>query len=29
MLKIYGSLQCPDCVECKEALENFAIVFPP
>ena len=27
MLKIYGSLQCPDCVECKEALEKAGVEF--
>ena len=27
MLKIYGSLQCPDCVECKTALEEAGVEF--
>lgn len=27
MLKIYGSLQCPDCVECKAALEKAGVEF--
>lgn len=29
MLKIYGTLRCPDCVECLEALdkENIAYLF--
>ena len=27
MLKIYGSALCPDCVKCKEALENAGVPF--
>ena len=27
MLKIYGSALCPDCVKCKEALEQAGVPF--
>lgn len=27
MLKIYGSLRCPDCVKCKEDLEASCVRF--
>lgn len=27
MLKIYGSLMCPDCVECKADLEKAGVAF--
>ena len=27
MLKIYGSPLCPDCVKCKEELENAGVGF--
>ena len=27
MLKVYGSLQCKDCVACKEAFEQKGIPF--
>lgn len=27
MLKIYGSAMCPDCVKCKEALEQAGVPF--
>lgn len=27
MLKVYGSLLCPDCVACKEAFESNAVEF--
>ena len=27
MLKIYGSALCPDCVKCKEALEQANVPF--
>lgn len=27
MLKIYGSPLCPDCVKCKDALENASVPF--
>ena len=27
MLKIYGSMQCPDCVECCEDLRRSEIAF--
>lgn len=27
MLKIYGSLQCPDCVKCKEDLTRAGVEF--
>lgn len=27
MLKIYGSLLCPDCVRCKEDLSAAGVVF--
>ena len=29
MLKIYGSMLCPDCVECCNALEKAQIPFVP
>lgn len=27
MLKIYGTLQCPDCVRCKADLEKAGVEF--
>ena len=27
MLKIYGSMQCPDCVECCEDLKKSGVSF--
>lgn len=27
MLKVYGSLLCPDCVACKQAFEEKGIAF--
>ena len=27
MLKIYGSLLCPDCVKCKKELEEAGVEF--
>lgn len=27
MLKVYGSLLCPDCVSCKTSFENRGIPF--
>ena len=27
MLKIYGTLQCPDCVQCKAELEKAGVAF--
>lgn len=27
MLKIYGSMLCPDCVECCEALTSAGVAF--
>lgn len=27
MLKVYGSLLCPDCIACKEAFEASAVEF--
>ena len=27
MLKIYGSMQCPDCVECCEDLKTSGVSF--
>lgn len=27
MLKIYGSMLCPDCVACRKALEEAGIVY--
>lgn len=27
MLKIYGSMQCPDCVECKNDLDRCNIEY--
>ena len=27
MLKVYGSLLCPDCVACKKAFEEKGIAF--
>lgn len=27
MLKIYGSLQCPDCVQCREDLTRAGVEF--
>lgn len=27
MLKIYGSMQCPDCVECRQDLDNAGIEY--
>ncbi len=27
MLKIYGSMQCPDCVECRKELDEAKIAY--
>lgn len=27
MLKIYGSMQCPDCVKCKEDLDKAGVAY--
>lgn len=27
MLKIYGSMQCPDCVECRAALDRAEVEY--
>ena len=27
MLKIYGSIQCPDCVKCKEDLDKAGVPY--
>ena len=27
MLKIYGSMLCPDCVECREALDREKVAY--
>lgn len=27
MLKVYGSIQCPDCVECKKALDDASVEY--
>ncbi len=27
MLKIYGSMQCPDCVQCREDLDKAGIAY--
>ena len=27
MLKIYGSMQCPDCVECRKDLDNAKVAY--
>ena len=27
MLKIYGSMQCPDCVECRNDLDAAGVVY--
>ena len=27
MLKIYGSMLCPDCVKCREDLDNAAVEY--
>ena len=27
MLKIYGSMQCPDCVKCKEDLDKAGVSY--
>lgn len=27
MLKIYGSMQCPDCVRCREDLDRAGVVY--
>ena len=27
MLKIYGSMQCPDCVQCREDLDKAGIKY--
>lgn len=27
MLKIYGSMMCPDCVKCKEDLDNAGVAY--
>ena len=29
MIKIYGSLLCPDCVQCKEDLDKAGIASEP
>ena len=27
MLKVYGSMLCPDCVNCREALDKAAVEY--
>ena len=27
MLKIYGSMQCPDCVQCREDLDQAGVAY--
>ena len=27
MLKIYGSMLCPDCVQCREELDNAGVSY--
>lgn len=27
MLKIYGSMMCPDCVKCKEELDKAGVAY--
>jgi len=27
MLKIYGSMQCPGCVQCREELDNAGVEY--
>lgn len=27
MLKIYGSMMCPDCVECRENLDQAGVAY--
>ena len=27
MLKIYGSMQCPDCVKCREDLDKAGVTY--
>ena len=27
MLKIYGSMQCPDCTKCREDLDRAEVVY--
>lgn len=27
MLKIYGSMQCPDCVQCREDLDKAGVAY--
>lgn len=27
MLKVYGTMQCPDCVDCKRVLDNAGIAY--
>lgn len=27
MLKIYGSMMCPDCVKCREDLDNAGVPY--
>jgi glutaredoxin-related protein len=27
MLKIYGSMMCPDCVACREAFDNAGVTY--
>lgn len=27
MLKIYGSMQCPDCVQCKQDLDKAGVPY--
>lgn len=27
MLKIYGSMQCPDCVQCREDLDRAGVAY--
>jgi len=27
MLKIYGSMLCPDCVQCREALDRAGVAY--
>lgn len=27
MLKIYGSMMCPDCVECRKDLDEAGVVY--
>ncbi len=27
MLKIYGSMQCPDCVQCRQDLDDAGVAY--